>query len=303
MFPFLIKVKNITLDILFPPICLNCQKSIDDRNKLVCEKCLSLIKLNNTLFCPVCRARLAENEQICHFDSQYLLAAAGNYDDPVLQNLIHYFKYKSFKNLAPILGEILLTYLKQLTLFMEAKRMSSQRDQILDSLRLPAVRNVSEAASAWSPSEARRLAAESQAAASRWSEPTAVPSGRQAERPTSLSAWLAVSVPLHPKRERQRGFNQSKLLAEFLAKELNLELVDGLKRIKNTGPQAKIKKPEKRLENISGCFEIKNSEQIGNKNILLIDDVFTSGATINEAIKILKQNDVRKIIVLVIAKA
>jgi len=235
MLPFLIKLKNTALDILFPPICLNCQKPIDDRNKLICEKCLSLIKLNNTLFCSVCRARLAENKKICHYDSRYLLAPAGNYDDPVLQNLIHYFKYKSFKNLAPILGEISVKYI-----------------------------------------ENRKL---------------------------KIENFSAVPIPLHPRRERQRGFNQSELLAEFLAKKLNLELIDGLKRIKNTDPQAKIKKPEKRLENINGCFALKNAEQIQGKNILLIDDVFTSGATINEAVKILKTNGAAKIIALVLAKA
>ncbi|MEK7168252.1 MAG: double zinc ribbon domain-containing protein, partial [Patescibacteria group bacterium] len=83
MFPFLIKIKEIIFDILFPPICLNCQKHLNNRNGLICEKCLSLIKINNTLFCSVCRARLAENRKICHRGAPYFLAAAGNYDDPV----------------------------------------------------------------------------------------------------------------------------------------------------------------------------------------------------------------------------
>ncbi len=251
------KAKNVALDILFPPVCLNCQKPIDDRNKLICRTCLSLIKFNNTLFCPVCRARLPENKKICHFNSQYLLAAAGNYDDPVLQNLIHYFKYKSFKNIAPILGEIALKYLQILNL--------------------------------------------------------------------NLKPFAVTPIPLHPKKERQRGFNQSKLLAEFLAKKLDLEFLDGLKRIKNTEPQVKIKDPEKRTENIKGCFEINPHTKrewslsandssysrygvgvknpIRGKNILLIDDVFTSGATISEAVKILKANGSGKIIALVVAKA
>lgn len=238
MFLFLIKAKNLALDILFPPLCLNCQKSVDDRNKLICEKCLSLIKFNNTLFCPVCRARLPENKKICHYDSQYLLAAAGNYDDTVLQNLIHCFKYKYLKGLAPVLGEITLKYLGILN---------------LTSL--------------------------------------------------NLKSFIVVPIPLHPKKERQRGFNQAKLIAEFLAQELNLELIEPLKRVKNTEQQAKLKDQDERIKNINGCFEIKNPEQIGHKNILLIDDVFTSGATINEAVKILKANGASKIITLVLAKA
>ena len=112
MFPNLIKARELILDILFPPLCLNCQKHLEDRNELVCKQCLSSIKLNSTLFCPVCRARLSENKRICHYDSPYLLAAAGNYDNPTIQNLIHYFKYKSFENLAPIFGEIIIKYIE-----------------------------------------------------------------------------------------------------------------------------------------------------------------------------------------------
>ncbi len=241
MFSFLSKVKNTILDILFPPICLNCQKHLDAKNKLICEECLALIKINNALFCPICRLRLAENKQICHhkFSYNYILAAAGNYDDSILQNLIHYFKYKSCKNLAPILGEILIKYLNSVNLNF------------------------------------------------------------------NFSNFIVVPIPLHPKRERERGFNQSKLIAEIMANYLNLPLIDGLKRIKNNDPHAKIKGAEKRNKNIAGCFEIKNPEiiMIEDKNIILIDDVFTSGATINESVKILKIGGVKKIITLVIAKA
>jgi competence protein ComFC len=240
MFCFFTKVKNIFLDILFPPICLNCQQPINDRNKLICEKCLFSIKLNNTLFCPVCLARLADNRQICHYNSQYLLAAAGDYNDPVLRNTIHYFKYKSFKNLAPILGKILINYLQKLQLINQSTN--------------------------------------------------------------KLINYIVVPIPLHPKRERKRGFNQAELIAEIVAQNFNLELIEGLQRIKNNKPQAQCKRAEDRIEGVKGCFKIKNAEKIQGKNILLVDDVFTSGATINEAVKVLKPKGVKKIIALTIAK-
>lgn len=241
MIPYAEKIKNFLLDALFPPICLNCQKTLDksninEQNKFICDKCLSLIQINNTLFCPICRARLPENKKICHLDSKYLLAPAGNYDNEILKNLIHYFKYKNFKNLSPLLGELILSYIK------------NSRFQILDS------------------------------------------------------KFLIVPIPLHKKRERMRGFNQSKLLANYIAKKLNLESIDVLERIKNNKPQAYLKDSEERIKNMSGCFQIKNSNSVNSKNILLIDDVFTSGATINEAVKILKENGAKKIIALVIAK-
>ena len=232
---FLIKCKNFVLDILFPPLCLNCKKGLT-QNKYLCDNCHNSIQLNTSLFCPVCRLRLAENKKICGH-TKYLLGAAGNYDDSVIRNLIHYFKYNSFENLTPILGEILLRYIENCKLKIEN--------------------------------------------------------------------FIIVPIPLHPSRERQRGFNQSKLLAEYIAQRLNLNSIDALKRIKNTKPQAQCKNNESRTENIKNCFKIKESaiKSIKNKNILLIDDVFTTGSTINEAVQILKQNGARKIIALVVAKA
>lgn len=247
MFSLVIKAKEILLDILFPPLCLNCQRYLEQRDKLICQPCLSLVKLNNTLFCPVCRARLAESKRICHYDSPYLLAAAGNYDDPVLQNLIHCFKYKYFKNLAPVLGEILIKYLSNLSLSMVT--FAKQ-----------------------------------------------IPGG-------SSQKSVVVFIPLHPRRERKRGFNQAKLIAKIVAQYFALPLIDGLKRIKNNKPQVGLKDNEARIKNIANCFKIKNPELIQGKNIILIDDVFTSGATMNEAVKILKENGTKKIIALVIAKA
>ena len=229
------KAKNVLLDVLFPPLCLNCRENLDDRNNLICQNCLGLIQFNNTLFCPVCRARLAEGKRICHYDAGYFLAAVGNYDDPVLQNLIHYFKYKSFKNLAPVLGEILIKYIENCKLKIEN--------------------------------------------------------------------FIIVPVPLHKKRQRERGFNQAKLLAEIIAKNLNLELKDCLKRVKNTKPQSQLKDGEKRQSNVFNCFSAANPDSIKGKKIILVDDVFTSGATMNEAVKILKSNGAKRIIALVLAKA
>ena len=118
-----------------------------------------------------------------------------------------------------------------------------------------------------------------------------------------IKNFIVVPIPLHYRRERQRGFNQSKLLADEISKKFNIQVVECLKRIKNNDPQAKLKSNNEREKNISGCFKIINPEMIKNKNILLVDDVFTTGATINEAVKILKENSARRIIAIVVAKA
>ena len=119
----------------------------------------------------------------------------------------------------------------------------------------------------------------------------------------SAKNFILIPIPLHSSRERQRGYNQSNLLAEILSDKLNIELIDGLKRVKKTKPQAQAKKSEDREKNVSGCFETVNLNQIKNKNILLVDDVFTSGATINEAVKVLRKSGAKKIAALVIARA
>jgi len=114
---------------------------------------------------------------------------------------------------------------------------------------------------------------------------------------------LIIPIPLHPSRERGRGFNQSEAIAEEISKTLGVKLMTGnLIRIKNTKPQPEIKGLEKRQENIAGCFAVKNPELIKGKKIIPIDDVFTSGSTMNEAVKILRKAGAARVIGLVIAK-
>lgn len=251
---FLTKLKNNLLDVLFPPICLGCQKHLENRDKFVCDGCLSLIKLNNTLFCPVCQARLPENKRICGHGSEkskkfpYLLAAASSYDNKIVQEIVHNYKYKKFDKLSLILGDILINYL----------------DFIFENSKL-------------SPCER-------------------CPEG------TKIENYVVTYIPLYYSREKKRGFNQSKLLAELISKNFNLEMAGVLKRIKNNPPQAKTKNYNERAQNISGAFQIINSEKIKNRNVLLIDDVYTSGATMSEAARILKQNGANKIIALAVAK-
>lgn len=247
MFYYLIKIKDIIFDILFPPICINCRKHLSlSKYDYLCDDCFNKIKLNSALFCPFCRARLADNKKICNhskkiFPFPYFLAAASNYDDSIMRNLIYCFKYQKFEKLAPILGEIIIKYLKNIKLINQLTNQPKN--------------------------------------------------------------YIIVPIPLHFWREKTRGFNQSKLIAECIAEKLNLQLVGALKRAKNNKPQAKSKNTKERNKNVEGIFKVINTDLIKGKNIILVDDVYTSGATINEAVKILKQNRCRKIIALVTAKA
>ena len=111
-----------------------------------------------------------------------------------------------------------------------------------------------------------------------------------------------IPVPISKKRMKERGYNQSLLIAKKLSKDLKIQLQENcLLKTKNIIEQSKLNKKQ-RAENIQNVYELKNGEILRNKQILLIDDIYTTGSTVNECAKILYQAKPKKIDVLVIAK-
>lgn len=101
-------------------------------------------------------------------------------------------------------------------------------------------------------------------------------------------------VPLHRKKERSRGFNQSGILCEWIGEECQIPYEpDLLRRLKNTKPQSKLK-GDKREQNLMGAFSAKDCT---GKVVLLVDDIFTTGATANACSKLLYQNGAKKVLV------
>lgn len=114
---------------------------------------------------------------------------------------------------------------------------------------------------------------------------------------------LLVPIPLHPRRLNWRGFNQSELLAKDLADTFQMEMAsDAIERTINTTPQADIKDKEERLKNLNGIFRIKKGVKIVGREILLIDDVCTTGATLNECARVFRASGASKVVALVIAR-
>jgi len=110
-----------------------------------------------------------------------------------------------------------------------------------------------------------------------------------------------IPIPLSSARYREREFNQAQIFAETIGQILAKPvLVNILCRTKNTKPQAYLNE-QQRQDNLNGCFTIRNFSQISQKNILLVDDVLTTGATASEAAKALKSFYVKKIIVFTLA--
>lgn len=113
---------------------------------------------------------------------------------------------------------------------------------------------------------------------------------------------LIIAVPLHRFRYMKRKYNQADLLAKALAKKTHLPYFPNiLIRKRATVSQGHMKANE-RKHNVAGAFDIKNKNIIQNKNILIIDDVYTTGATINECTKILLKNKATKVFVLTLAR-
>lgn len=108
---------------------------------------------------------------------------------------------------------------------------------------------------------------------------------------------LIIPVPLHRSRRRERGFNQSEILARHLADLLHMELNTGiLKRTRPTKQQAKLDENQ-RWENVRDAFGLANDDgpSLANKAILLVDDIVTTGATIHEAARPLQSENPERI--------
>jgi competence protein ComFC len=219
-------------DILFPPVCLNCKKSIDDQENFLCQFCFDEIELNSSLYCPKCARRISQKSQ-CH-QTNYLLAPATRFNPPI-PALIYAFKYNKMEKVSVLLSALLISYLKTIKI--------------------------------------------------------------------DLSEYVITFVPLYKSKERARGFNQAQILAEKVCQYFSTTPIKVLEKIKNNPPQAKIKDYLQREKNIAQCFRVVLPQAIAGKNVIIVDDVSTSGATLNEISLTLKKYGAKKIIGLVVAKA
>ena len=112
---------------------------------------------------------------------------------------------------------------------------------------------------------------------------------------------IIMCVPMHIKKKMLRGYNQSELIAKELAKKLQIEKqFNNLVKIKDTKKQSTLTK-EQRKTNLKNAFQIKNSEKVKNKKVILFDDIYTTGSTVEECSKVLKRVGVSSIAVVTLA--
>jgi competence protein ComFC len=113
---------------------------------------------------------------------------------------------------------------------------------------------------------------------------------------------ILVPIPLHKKRFAERGFNQSELISNIISKKVKIKMnSELLVRTRNTKSQMTLNKSE-RLRNMKNSFNCPNPSQVKNKNIILIDDVLTTGTTLKEASVVLKSAGCKSVSAFVLAK-
>ena len=217
------------LDILFPPICLNCRtylNGLEEKENLLCDICFTGIKVYSNIFRP---------------DPQFNLMALGSYETSALRELLHYFKYNGFLRARAPLEKLMMRWLNT------------------NSSLVP-----------------------------RFLPPRS----------------LLVPIPLHRSRLRARGFNQAELIAEVLSQLFQLPVEKGLlERTRDTKPQIGMKNAKEREENVKNSITVR--ERPGwpqHQNVILVDDVYTSGSTMKEAMRALRRSGAKNISAFVIAK-
>ncbi|MFA6106918.1 MAG: phosphoribosyltransferase family protein [Patescibacteria group bacterium] len=231
----------------------------------VCPDCFKSLAYKEKQYCLHCKKENLFGEFCPGCSRDYYLAGiliAGDYDNELLSRVIKNVKYHLVKGAAGYLGSYLAAFL---------------------------INEISKARVAGMDLKAGRI----------WEKFSGASSA-----PVFLfnpAGVIIVPVPLSRKRLRTRGFNQSELMAGAITKRLPFAMENRhLKRIKHKIPQAKLGE-EKRKKNISGCYGWSGSNLEG-RSVILVDDVATTGATLNECARILKENGAGEVWGLVAAK-
>ena len=231
----------------------------------LCQKCFRALDFKVDSICPACDQPSHYGRYCQNCQPNFFLDGvliAGDYKNKLIEKLIKNLKYRFIHGIAEIIADYLMFYFRS--------QLNRVRINTLSDLSLPFWRQFK----------------------------------TMKDAPLILSDWqnvLVIPIPLHKKRLSWRGFNQAEVIARLFAQKFNLEInAQNLIRVKHRPPQAKLNSTQ-RKENIRNCFAW-TGEDLTGKNILLLDDILTTGSTLNEAARILKQKNAQEIWGLVVAK-
>ena len=261
------KLKNLILDLLFPIQCLECGEEFEDlepRERWICKKCLEKIKTRTEQVCPVCEKPSEGGETHRRCGKETLLNGLWvAVEYKTASDAIHKFKFDFIKDISFPLSEIVIKSI------LEVREFSDFHDLLL----------------------------------SNFSQESGEEEIYTEKEKNKKAETIIVPVPLHKKRYNWRGFNQALLLSEYIAGKFKLPIrKDLLIRKKNTKPQTKIKSMKERRKNIKGAFLCPQSDLVKNKNVIIVDDVCTTLATLDECAIELKKAGAKEIWGLVVAR-
>jgi len=114
--------------------------------------------------------------------------------------------------------------------------------------------------------------------------------------------FIIQPIPLTINKYNERGFNQAKIISVFFQKFINYPIVNLLARKKETLAQAQLESLKKRYQNVRGVFQVIDKKYLNDKKVILVDDVVTTGSTVKEAARVLKEAGAKKVFVLALAK-
>ncbi len=110
-----------------------------------------------------------------------------------------------------------------------------------------------------------------------------------------------VPVPLHPARFRERDFNQAEVLAKLIARRSGRPVLHALKRIRYTTTQTRLDR-EERMENLRNAFRVRHAPDVQSRHLILVDDVFTTGSTVEECARVLREAGAASVRVITVAR-
>lgn len=271
-------IQTLFLNLIFPIECLGCGRE----EVWICEDCAKKLKPKERQTCPACGSDNGLGRVCCEHGSEFYLDgiwAAGNYEDSLLSLLIKKFKYNFIRDLAPCLNNFFCFYLAS---FKEKILTESVCEPVIETIEFKEVGEteknyLEEAIIGYSETEKRLKTF------------------------ADLENTIIIPVPLHPRRLRWRGFNQAQVLAQAASEKFNINAeFFSLKRIKYRPPQVSLKEQERKI-NVRSCFSWEGKNLSGT-NIILIDDIATTGATLNECARVLKENGAGEVWGAVVAK-
>lgn len=110
-----------------------------------------------------------------------------------------------------------------------------------------------------------------------------------------------VPVPMSAYKESLRGYNQTRLITSIISKKLKIKESNNLKKVNNALTQGKLNKLE-RINNIEGIFYVEDNQEFVGKRVVLLDDIYTTGSTIEECARVISESGAKKILVIILAR-